>query len=101
MVELGLSLLLLVGLIFVFARQRRTRPDERVSVASFVIAALLAVVPPVVRLLTPDGSVVRALSLASVCVYLLWGVIWLIRNRRSIAAGWKAETEDDRRRGLR
>lgn len=101
MVELGLSLVLLVVLVVVFVRQRRTRPDERGTAARFVIAALVAVVPAIVRLLTADATVLRALSIAPVCAYVCYGIFWLIRHRRDVVADWKAEAEDDRRRGLR
>lgn len=102
MVELGLSVvLLLVLVVAVHVRRRRAGHASRGDIRLSVIAALAAVLPAIARLLGVSTAVLHALAIAPVCAYVLFGVVWLIRHRKEVAAAWRAETEEDRRRGLR
>ncbi|MGT2425086.1 hypothetical protein [Amnibacterium kyonggiense] len=101
MVDLEVSVALVVVVLVVGLRARRRTRGSRTGSAVPVVAVVVAILPVIARLVGASATADDVLGLAPIGAYVLFGVYWLLRNHRDVVAGWKAETEDDRRRGLR
>lgn len=83
-------------------RRRAGRPVPPVTPGLLVrcgATALVGLIPLLISTIS-NRQVRHVLDLLPLAICLVLALLWLIRNRKGIAEGWKAETEEDRSRGL-